>query len=328
MLTIDGSTHEGGGQLVRSAVALSAITGTPIVIEKVRENRVTPGLAAQHLAAVKAVAGMCGAEAKGLFVGSRRLEFVPGMLRYNDFFLDVGTAGSVSLVLQAWFPVALHTGGRLVVEGGTEVRMSPTIDYLDRVFGRALRSCGAKVTIQVHSRGYYPRGGGRVEAEVTATGLDRISLGVEAREEERGIISCSSGLPDHVSDRQGSSAQEALRRATREVFEIIHDRRRGPSTGSSVTAWCGFKGGSALGTRGLPAEKVGEAAASELIGALSGAGIADIHLADQLLIYLAQYGGVITTSKKTRHAETMCWLLGLFGYRVNVYEGAIVEFSV
>ena len=140
MLTIDGSTHEGGGQLVRSAVALSAITGTPIVIDKVRENRATPGLAAQHLAAVKAVAGMCGAETKGLSVGSRRFEFVPGSLRYNDFFLDVGTAGSISLVLQAWFPVALHTGGRLVVEGGTEVRMSPTIDYLDRVFGRALRS--------------------------------------------------------------------------------------------------------------------------------------------------------------------------------------------
>ena len=327
MLIIDGSMHEGGGQLIRSAVALSAITCTPIIIEKVRENRATPGLAAQHLAAVKAVVGMCGAETRGLSVGSRRFEFVPGPLRHNDFSLDVGTAGSIPLVLQAWLPVALHTGGRLVVQGGTEVRMSPTIDYLDRVFGRVLRSHGAKVTLQVLSRGYYPRGGGLVEAEVTASGLDRIRLGAGAKEEERGIISCSSGLPDHVAERQGSSAQGLLHAATGEVFDVVHDRRMGPSTGSSVTAWCGFKGGSALGKRGLPAEMVGEAAARNLIGALSGAGGADVHLADQLLIYIAQYGGMITSSEKTRHAETMCWLLGLFGYRVNVHEGAIVEFS-
>jgi RNA 3'-terminal phosphate cyclase (ATP) len=327
MLTIDGSTHEGGGQLVRSAVALSAITGTPIVVEKVRERRATPGLAAQHLAAVKAVAGMCGAKTRGLSVGSRWFEFVPGTLRHNDFFLDVGTAGSISLVLQAWIPVALHTGGRLVVEGGTEVRMSPTIDYLDHIFGRALRSQGAKMTIRVLQRGYYPRGGGRVEAEVTASVPDRVELGGGAEDEERGIISCSSGLPDHVVDRQGSSAQEAMRRATGEVFDLVCDRRMGPSAGSSVTAWCGFKGGSALGKRGLPAEKVGEAAANELIGALSCPGIVDVHLADQLLIYIAQYGGTVTTSEKTRHAETMCWLLGLFGYRVRVQEGATVEFS-
>jgi len=325
MLTIDGSTHEGGGQLVRSAVALSAITGTPIIIEKVREHRANQGLAAQHLAAVNAVGRMCGAETSGLFIGSRCFEFIPGGLREADFFLDVGTAGSISLVLQAWFPVALHTGGRLVVEGGTEVRMSPTIDYMDRVFARALRLQGAEVTMRIVARGYYPRGHGRVEAMVRPSDLNRI--GLEGVHNERGICSCSSNLPDHVVDRQGSSAQEILHRATGEIFEIEYDRRKGPSTGSSITAWCGFKGGSALGKRGLRAEKVGEAAAIALVEELSHAGTADVHLADQLLIYIGQYGGMLTTSQKTRHAETMCWLLDLFGYRVRVREGAVVEFS-
>jgi RNA 3'-terminal phosphate cyclase (ATP) len=118
-----------------------------------------------------------------------------------------------------------------------------------------------------------------------------------------------------------------LHRATGEVFEVEFDRRNGPSTGSSITAWCGFKGGSALGKRGLPAENVGEAAATALIGELSHSGTVDAHLADQLLIYIGQYGGTLTTSQNTRHAETMCWLLGLFGYHVRVREGAPVEYS-
>ncbi len=206
--------------------------------------------------------------------------------------------------------------------------MSPTIDYVDHVFAQALRSQGAEVSIRVLQRGYYPAGGGLVEAVVRASALNRIRL-MEVPDEQ-GICSCSSNLPDHVTERQGSSAQGILHRATGEIFEVAYDRRKGPSTGSSITVWRGFKGASALGRRGLPAERVGEAAAAALISELSHAGTVDEHLADQLLIYIGQYGGSLTTSQKTHHAETMCWLLGLFGYQLDMHEGEhvpLVEFS-
>lgn len=175
MLTVDGSCLEGGGQIVRLAVALSALAQTPVTVTRIRENRENPGLAPQHIAAVRAVAGACDAECTGLAPRSREITFTPGGLRRADLRIDPGTAGSIPLILQAWLPVALRAGGSITVTGGTEVAWSPTIDYLDRVLAPVLRRAGASIAIEVLERGVLPagRGAGARPGEAVPPGPDR-----------------------------------------------------------------------------------------------------------------------------------------------------------
>ena len=325
MLTIDGSYLEGGGQIVRTAVALSATTGSPVTIVHIRDSRDRPGLAAQHMAAVRAVAGVCGAQVDGLTQGSRSITFNPGTPERRDIALDLGTAGSIPLVLQAWLPVAVRTGGSITLTGGTEVHMSPTIDYFEHVLASELQMAGASIEVEVLQRGYYPRGGGQVRIRVAPATLSRFT-GVGGSG-SAGICSCSSGLPPHVAERQAAAALRLLSPVFGPDFNAVLDQRDGPSTGSSVTAWMGAKGGIALGKRGLPAEKVGEAAARQLIDEIERPGMVDVHLSDQLLVYLAQYGGCYSTHTLSPHAATVCWLLEQFGFPVEIRRGEVVEFS-
>jgi RNA 3'-terminal phosphate cyclase (ATP) len=324
MLTVDGSHLEGGGQIVRLAVTLSAISNTPITVTRVRENREKPGLAPQHIAAVRAAAGTCGAECTGLSPGSREITFTPGPLRRADLNIDTGTAGSIPLVLQAWLPAALRAGGSITVTGGTEVAQSPTIDYVDRVLVPVLRRAGASIEVTVLERGYYPRGGGRVRVAVEPGLPGPIAIPEEG---ECGLVSCSANLPGHVTERQATAAGELLRNvAGISCTATLDAREGGPSTGSSVTAWCGAKGAVALGRRGLPAEEVGKAAARALAEELAGPGTVDVHLADQLLVYLALCGGEYSTHTFSMHAKTACSLLAEFGYPVECRENGTVEF--
>jgi len=325
MLTIDGSYGEGGGQLVRNAVALSAITGEPITINRIRASRKRPGLGPQHVAAVKAVAHACDADTSGNTVGSTDLSFLPGRSKTCDTVIDVGTAGSIPLVIQAWLPVALHFGGKLRITGGTEVQKSPTIDYLDHVLVAVMRSAGADISIKILKRGYFPEGGGEVEIEVKKKGISPIDPGL--MDMTCDIASCSSNLPEHVTDRQASSAAQYLRKELGFSCAIHPDRRTGPSTGSSCTAWNGAKGGIALGKRGVPAEEVGETAARALVGEIRSPGLVDIFLADQLLVPLALFGGSYTAGALSSHAETTLWLLARFGYEVHLRKNSVVEFS-
>ncbi len=325
MLTVDGSRLEGGGQIVRLAVALSAITRMPVTITRIRENRPTPGLSPQHIAAVRAVAGACDAECAGLFAGSREITFTPGNLRRADLQIDPGTAASITLILQAWLPVALHAGGSITVTGGTEVAWSPTIDYMDRVLAPVLRRAGASISICVLTRGYYPRGGGRVHVRVEPSRMDPIVIPEEG---ECGIASCSAGLPMHVTERQAAAAQEILARKMGLPCAVTLDARRGEvGAGSSVTIWRGAKGAVALGRRGLPAEEVGRIAARALLADLDNSGTVDVHLADQLLVYIALYGGEYSAQTLSMHAETACQILSEFGYPVGCRKNGIVEFS-
>lgn len=324
MLTIDGSQGEGGGQLVRAAVTLSALTGTPVTITRVRENRRRPGLGFQHCAAVRAVAGTCGAGVRGNEPGSRQVSFLPGAIRAADQSIEVGTAGSIPLVIQAWLPAALETGGTLEVTGGTEVPMSPTIDYLEKVLLPALGPAGRGVGIEVRRRGYYPAGGGDVR--VTAEPAQPAPVQV-TRDGTRGIRSCSSGLPGHVTRRQAAHAAEVLSLGAGADFPAEIRLSDGPSRGSSCTVWCGAKGCCSFGRPGLPAEAVGEAAARCLLAELAGTWDVDAHLSDQLLIYLARYGGSYSAAACTLHARTLCRLLDQFGFPVTVSIGDEVTFS-
>lgn len=324
MLTIDGSRLEGGGQIVRLAASLSAISNTPITVTRIRENREKPGLAPQHIAAVRAAAGTCGAECTGLSPGSREITFTPGPLRRADLNIDTGTAGSIPLVLQAWLPAALAAGGSIMVTGGTEVARSPTIDYMAHVLAPVLRRAGASIDIKVLERGYYPRGGGRVRVRVEQGLPGPIAVPEEG---ECGLVSCSANLPGHVTERQAAAAGNLLRDTAGLSCTVALDPREGgPSTGSSVTAWCGAKGAVALGRRGLPAEEVGRAAARALAEEIAAPGTVDVHLADQLLVYLALGGGEYSTHTLSMHAKTACSLLAEFGYPVEVRENKTVEF--
>ncbi len=327
MLTVDGTHLEGGGQVLRLAVALSAISTTPVAVTRIRQNRPNPGLAPQHIAAVRAVAGACDAQCTGIQPGSSEITFTPGRLRRADLQIDPGTAGSIPLILQAWLPVALRAGGSITVTGGTEVAWSPTIDYLDRVLAPVLRRAGASIGITVLERGYYPRGGGRVHVRVEPARPGPIVI-PEGEERRCGLVSCSAGLPGHVVERQAAAARNLLESdlglSCTAAFDLRED---GPGAGSSVTVWSGAKGAVALGKRGLPAEEVGRAAARALIGECRSPGTVDVHLADQLLVYLACYGGEYSTHILSMHAKTACRLLEAFGYEIRCRENGIVEFS-
>jgi len=325
MLKIDGSSLEGGGQIVRSAVALSAVTGIPVEITRIRENRKQPGLRYQHCAAIRAVASACTGHTEGNEPGSSRLSFLPKDVRKTESSIAVGTAGSIPLVIQAWLPVALVKGGILEVTGGTEVPASPTIDYLEKVLIPALGTQGKGISVRVIRRGYYPSGGGIVQMKVKTADPERIIITKESS--SCGIRSCSSGLPPHVAERQASSAKMLLGKELSQGIPVDIRLSQGVSKGSSCTVWCGAKGASSLGRPGLPAEMVGEAAATDLIREIRSPGEVDPHLSDQLLLYLARFGGSYTAPVYTLHARTMCWLLSLFGFEIHVREGEEVAFS-
>jgi len=323
-MEIDGSYGEGGGQLVRFAIALSAMLGEDVTIVNIRAGRTTPGIRPQHLAAINAVARLASAKVKGNEVGSSSVSFSPGRITGGQFDFDVGTAGSVTLVLQAVLPVALMAekpvSGRIV--GGTEVRWSPTVDYFDRVFLRGVRTMGADVSVKLLKSGYYPRGGGVVHFSVTPRSqLDPLitprRLGGELR--VSGVSRCAN-LPQAVAERQASSARDLLRKRniTVDEIEIVHTSEPlGP--GSSITLWvnsepASFIGADSIGERGKRAEVVGSEAAESLIKCVDTGSGTDEHFADMILPYMFKAKGRsrVTTPRISKHLMTEVHIAKLF----------------
>lgn len=308
MIEIDGSYGEGGGQIIRTALSLAAIIGEDISISKIRANRPNPGIKPQHLASIEAIAKICDAKVEGLHKGSKQISFSPMEIKGIDIHIDIGTAGSISLLLQCIMPAAIYSDGKisLRIKGGTDVAWSPSIDYLENVTLKALSEMGYKSNIEIIDRGYYPIGSGLVKMEMEPSKLKSYDF-KKIPETVSGISHCSN-LPEHVAKRQANSATELLQNAGFDC-DVKTDCTNYRSTGSGITLWSGFAGSVSLGKKGTSSEKVGQNAAREMRENLNSKAGVDTHLADQLIPFLGLAGkGSLTTSNLSGHLKTNIWL--------------------
>ena len=320
MIRIDGTYGEGGGQIIRTAIALAAITGEEVEIENIRANRPNPGLSAQHLHAVKAVAKLSGGRTEGLELRSTRLKFSPGALNGFEGEIDIGTAGSITLLLQCLIPVAVFADSetKVRIRGGTDVKWSPPMDFYTEVFLKAIREMGCDVHLDLKRRGYYPKGDGLVEAKITPSHQLKGIVLVESERTREGVvkgISHSCGLPAHVAERQAKAAESVLTENGYDAeIKTEIENGGGRTTGCGITLWKGYKSGSALGERGKRAERVGEEAAGNIIKELESASTVDVYLADQLIPYIALADGKseIRVREMTKHLETNMYVTKKF----------------
>lgn len=319
MIEVDGSMLEGGGQILRMTVALSAVTGVPVRIFNIRAKRENPGLRAQHMTAIRAVASLVDAEVKGLALGSMELTFRPRTIKGGNFRFDVGTAGSTTLVLQSLLPAAAFAPSRVSVEivGGTDNPLAPPVDYVIHVLKPTVAKMGYNFEVNLLRRGFYPKGGGMVRTSITPV-PKLMPLRLEEQGEVKVVkgISYSSRLPDHIARRMADSASKLLRKAgleaeiELEVLEPGHPKCA-LNPGCGIVLWTETTSGAVLGSDNLgeigkPAEKVGEEAARKLLEEIESGATVDRHLADQLIVYMALAEGesVIKVNELTMHTLT------------------------
>ena len=317
MIELDASYGEGGGQLVRMAVGLAAMTGTAVRLANVRARREPPGLAPQHLAAVRTVAGLCGAKTDGLELRANAFSFAPQKRPAGgEVRVDVGTAGSITLVLQALLPVLFAATGpsRAVVIGGTDVRHSPSWDYFSEVLLHHVSQMKLGVRSRLVRRGYYPRGGGEVLVEVepgVPSALDLTSAPTHWEVRGRAHV---SKLPLDIAERMTRAAEETVAQPC--SISMAETSAIGP--GGAITLWAeseaGRLGASRVAERGVRAETLGKAVGAELALELASGATLDEHAADQLLVFLAMANGASSflVREVSSHARTAMWLLEQF----------------
>ena len=331
-LLIDGAHGEGGGQILRTAVSLSTITGRPIRIERIRANRLNPGLAAQHLTAVRAAAALCAAQLRGDALASQELDFVPRAPgSAGDYAFDValaregGSAGAVSLVLQTvLLPLALASGkSRVAVRGGTHLPQSPPVDYLCRVWLPILRRIGIDAEIALDAWGWFPVGKGEIHATIVGAPEARrypralwlVERGALRRVAGRAV---AANLPAHIPERMSHRAR-ALLEPLGTALDIRPECVRAACPGAGIFLTAEYEsvsaGFSCLGARGTPAEAVAEEAATSLLAHHASGAALDRHLADQLILPLSFARDVSAYSVETvsRHLETSAWVVAQFG---------------
>jgi len=310
---IDGGMLEAGGQVIRTSLALSALTGKPLLIRNIRSSRPKAGLRPQHLAAAKAIASMCSAELKNAAIGSSQIFFKPSAVSETNLGVNIGSAGSISLLLSQVLPVSLLKETKLRVIGGTNVPFSPPMEFLQKSLFPVLHRMGARLEANVSSLGYFPKGNGAVSfsSRPARLPLKPVSL-LEFGELEfvRAFSHCAS-LPKRVAENQAIAAKHALADLNVEFEEKIACRDNAATVGSGITLFaCTSTGavlsGSALGSKGLPAEEVGKEAAKNLLKELNAGQACDSHLADQLIPFMALAGGKseICSSCLTSHCVT------------------------
>ncbi len=321
MFEIDGSQKSGSGTILRLSVALAAATGETLHIYNIRQNRPQQGLKPQHLEAVFTAAKLCKAEVKGAALGSKELWFKPRKMKSGNFEAEIGTAGSIPMLLMATLPICIFTKDKVclhVTKGGTDVSHSPTINYLRNVFLPVLNYMGMKAAIKVHRYGYYPKGMGEVTMTVKPTqALQPIRLNNFGNlEGVSGISVCTFLEERKVAERQAKTASIYLsEKGFAAYIQVVNDKSNRFQKGSSITLWGKtdtntIVGADAIGEPRKTSETVGIEAAEKLCAELSARPTVDVHLADMLVPYMAFAEGTSTflTKKVTNHLETNIWL--------------------
>jgi RNA 3'-terminal phosphate cyclase (ATP) len=323
LIEIDGSRGEGGGQILRTALALSAVTGKGFRIERIRAARLRPGLRPQHLAAVRAAALCCGAEVHGAFEGSPDLRFVPNAVAPGEFTFDIGTAGAATLVLQTVLPIlaTAAAASRVTVLGGTHVPRSPTYHFVERHFAPVVERLGLCVQPRLVQAGFAPKGEGRIECGVRPWARPaKLDLSVRGPLAAVRGISGWARLRGDVAKRAADAARDLLweQRRLDSGWDVVE--LKAPSPGSFLQLEAVFEEGRAafplLGERGLRPEVMGERAARRLLRFLGDEeAVVDPFLADQLALPLAVAGGGgrLLTSEVTLHLETVAEIVPRFG---------------
>lgn len=321
MLAIDGSYGEGGGQLLRTAVSLAAVTGAAIRVHSIRAKRKPPGLAPQHLAAIRAASELCRGRLEGAALRSQEITFVPGHIEGGTYTFDIGTAGSITLLLQALLPmmVSAQQPFAIRVSGGADVRGAPPFDYFSHVFMPALSMLGASATATLRRRGYYPRGGGLVEMTVSPGDLKPLTIDRPGQLLELGGIAHVSRLPLSIAERMRASALASLAGlyAPEHRAAIAVQEESAIGSGGAIVLWARLEhsvlGAGRVAERGVPAERLGSDSGAALRADLMAHTVFDVHAADQILVYLALALAAgpshFTVREVSSHAQTGMWLI-------------------
>lgn len=324
MLEVDGS--EGGGQILRSSLALAAITETDLRVTNIRGNRPEPGLKPQHLAVVETLAEITDASVTGTKTGAEQIEFEPGPVTGGHVTAEIGTAGSISLLFDAVLPLATTIDEPLSVTatGGTEVKWSPPLVTHQRVKLPLCRRFGLQATIERHRSGFYPAGGGRATLHLAPSTLSRITVADRGGLAGARIFSLASrDLADSdVARRQATTATDRLADRGVDVRATHTISVAADSTGSALAIDLEYEnsraGFDALGEPGRPAEDVAGTAVENALDFRDGSAAVDRYLGDQLLVFLALAGGEIRIPELTDHVTSSRALLDAFGYELGI----------
>ncbi len=329
MITIDGSLGEGGGQVLRTALGLSAVTGTPFAIERIRAGRKKPGLQRQHLAAVLAVAEVTDADVQSADIGSQQLTFRPGAPRAGYYRFAIGTAGSTTLVLQAVLPALWAAPGAstVAIEGGTHNPLAPPVDFLASSFAPLAARMGAPLRVELVRHGFFPAGGGMLRAEVGPANWRPLTIERSGRPLRIAVRIVDCGLPAHVAERERA---ELCRRLHLAESDVVVERVPSPGPGNAVLVALHGEHVTevivALAERQLSAEAVAERAARAARRFVAGGVPVGEHLADQLLVPMALAGGgSFVTGAPSEHTRTNAQVVERFlpvRIRIETFEGA------
>ncbi len=310
-MEIDGSYGEGGGQILRTAIALACITGIKTQIFNIRARRDPPGLKHQHLTALLAAGDLSNASIDGAEIGSREVLFKPGEITPGGYTIDIGTAGSITLLLQTLIPVAAFADEKVIlrVRGGTNVRWSPTIEYFSEVFCHFLRELGINTHLSIERYGFYPKGGGKIKLEIFPW-TQKKKINFTSRGEKDRIKALSVATTHlreaNVAERQVKGFRRIL--SCKKDISYVDSY----SIGSSITGVAYFDrtrvGSSCLGEKGKRAEIVGKEAAQTLKEEMESDAALDRYMGDQIIPYLGLTRGEITVSTVTNHLKTNVWV--------------------
>jgi len=336
LIEIDGSQKSGSGTILRLSVALAAIIGETLHIYNIRQNRPQPGLRPQHLEAVLTAARLCGAELKGAELDSRKLWFKPGKIKGGKVEAEIGTAGSIPMLLMTVLPLCVFAENTVhlhVSKGGTDVSNSPTINYVRNVFLPTLKRIGINANLTVHKYGYYPKGMGEVTIIVEpCKSLKPLVLEDFGKlKSVEGVSVCTFLAERKVAERQAKAANDYLKEKgyTAEI-QIINDRSNPLQKGSSLALYAETHTGVILGADAIgefrkTSETVGREAAEKLYAEISAEPTVDVHLADMLVPYVALAEGrsAYLTRTVSEHLDTNIWLAEkILGVKFNVKKVA------